>query len=577
MIAGVVLHVVFSTILAFIFSLIAGGLNPMIAGASLLLGTLSAIWSSRYFKQTVPFPKKKEIKAYEIPFLIILFIIGFRHFSRLFFPAYKGWRFILTNNLGDLALHIHFIKRFVAGISFPIDSPFWGFDKLRYPFGIDFYNSLWEALGVPMTSHLFFTGFALFICSIVILRWWGGSLMVGAYFFNGGIMGWLALVTLKLKDYQYDIPWKNFFNTIFLTQRGFLIALPLGVYLIKKGLDHFRGDNKLDLKQMLFLGVLWGIMPIFHMHTFIMISALWFLLALMYFKPKSFLYLLIPALPIGTAFVLYLTNVFHSASMINFHPGWMIDPKNPVLFLLQNYGPWLFFIGGMAAYGLIRKAGNHKKEWIIGLVLLVILHIVSLAPWEWDNIKALLWVYLFLAYLSAVELRSLISWLKEKYKEAKWLRLIPLFRFFLLLILFSSGIISLLATIYPKTNTYEMFSRAEIARTEGAVQGISKTSTWITAPKFNHELAFLGHKLVMGYPGHVWSHGYKEGNMVEQKIKSIYEGKPGWQNKAKELGATHIFFGPHEKKHFKVNDPIWRRDLKNISRVDNYEVYALDF
>jgi len=45
------------------------------------------------------------------------------------------------NNLGDLSLHLTLIKNFANGVALWPDSPIFVFSKLRYPAGIDLFNS----------------------------------------------------------------------------------------------------------------------------------------------------------------------------------------------------------------------------------------------------------------------------------------------------------------------------------------------------------------------------------------------------------------------------------------------------
>src|SRR6266700_606936 len=53
-------------------------------------------------------------------------------------------------NLGDLSLHLTLIKNFANGVAIWPDSPIYVFSKLRYPAGIDFFNSLLSLIHIDL-------------------------------------------------------------------------------------------------------------------------------------------------------------------------------------------------------------------------------------------------------------------------------------------------------------------------------------------------------------------------------------------------------------------------------------------
>ena len=62
------------------------------------------------------------------------------------------------NNLGDLALHLTYIKYFANGVALWPDNPIYVFSKLRYPAGIDLFNALLLLAHIDLVRGLVWTG-----------------------------------------------------------------------------------------------------------------------------------------------------------------------------------------------------------------------------------------------------------------------------------------------------------------------------------------------------------------------------------------------------------------------------------
>src|SRR5207237_1345074 len=61
-------------------------------------------------------------------------------------------------NLGDLGLHLTYIKTFANGMSLWPDSPIYVYSKLRYPAGIDLFDGILTNLGFDLRPQLVATG-----------------------------------------------------------------------------------------------------------------------------------------------------------------------------------------------------------------------------------------------------------------------------------------------------------------------------------------------------------------------------------------------------------------------------------
>src|SRR6266699_7067348 len=144
------------------------------------------------------------------------------------------------NNLGDLSLHLTLIKNFANGVALWPDSPIFVFSKLRYPAGIDLFNSLLSLVHIDLLIGLVWVGLLSSLAIFYGFYRWGGTFAVTGFLFNGGIAGFQFLKTFQFLDYQgtaadiahKPIAWKSIALSMLVTQRGWLYAIPAGLVLL---------------------------------------------------------------------------------------------------------------------------------------------------------------------------------------------------------------------------------------------------------------------------------------------------------------------------------------------------------
>jgi hypothetical protein len=561
----ILIHILFSTLIAAFLALVFQGLNGWIAIVSLVGGgTISFVF--RRHLQVMSEGWKRKWDWIDKAIISFILLLGVRQYAYLYFSIDNGVNTLLRNNYGDLPLHLSYIRHMAAGTIFPPINPFFSLEKLRYPLGIDLYNALWESLGVPTQAHLFLIGIVLLLAAVLALQRFGGILLVGAFFFNGGWTGWQLLTSGVLLDYQEALTWKNFFITLFIPQRSLWMGLPLGVWLIYQVRDQFYEEFQTrkpwGRAQTFLLGTAWGVLPFFHMQAFIVVSLLIAFYTLTGPTPKSNLLALWPvliwAVPLGTMFVLYLTDMFQKGSMIHFQWSWF-SPKNLAIFFGVELGPWTVFILGVGAYRLWKGQWRERGEWLMAILGFLLFNALLLAPWDWDKLKILIWFYLVVIALCV---RGVEPYLTTWRKAA------------LCVGLFFSGIVCMLAVSGNRAQPTELYEWRELWNTKGAMGAISKDAVIAATPTFNHPLSFWGYAIAVGYSGHLWSHGV-DYQGPEEMIDRLYQDGTDWAAIADRLQLTHIFWGPMEKERYGTKPPPWRAALVNLSPVPGYEIYSL--
>ena len=163
-----------------------------------------------------------------------------RSFCWLFYIDGSDYKIQSPNNLGDLSLHLTLIKNFANGVAIWPDSPIYVFSKLRYPAGIDFFNSLLSLVHVDLIIGLVWVGLLSSLAIFYGFYRWGGTFAIAGFLFNGGIAGFQFFKTFQFLDYQgtaadiahTQIAWKSIVLSMLVTQRGWLYAIPAGLVLL---------------------------------------------------------------------------------------------------------------------------------------------------------------------------------------------------------------------------------------------------------------------------------------------------------------------------------------------------------
>ena len=114
-----------------------------------------------------------------------------------------------------------------------------------------------------------------------------------------------------------------------------------------------------------------------------------------------------------------------------------------------------------------------------------------------------------------------------------------------------------------RTNAFGFASRAELDGVEVALRGLpadAREARFAAFPTYNHPLLLQGRKLVMGYPGHLWTQGFDYGK-IENKLRALMTGGSQWQQMAKDLGVRYIFWGREEKLNYPTSTRPWEHTL----------------
>lgn len=582
-----------ATVIALLLGTVFSGLGLQTAALSFELAFVIAIVAvvQAYDCERSPLPASQRLWFWAIAACFAFFT--FRAFCWLIFIDGNQLKVQSPNNLGDLALHITYIRNFASGVPLWPENPIHFASRMRYPAGTDLFNALLTIVGIDVEHGLIWAGIIGSLGTFYALYRWGGTFTLAGFLFNGGIVGLQFFATGKFLDYQGDktIAWKSLALSMLVTQRGLLYALPAGLlllyqwrakYIVAGGDNPSRAGTTDDastgrLKAPLPFWVeltLYAAMPLFHMHTFITLSlvAAW-LFAIGDSSARKRLAIIVGAafLP-ATFFVWTITDHFQARSLLEWKPGWVQHAGDFAMpffrFWIVNFGLLPFYVIALLGYCIWRahKTQRLRNDPALAFlapaaVLFLLSCLVKTAPWEWDNIKLIIWAYLImLPFLWS----DFLSRLQLPVRLASCLAL------------FASGFISLFGGLVTNKVGFGLADRAEVDAVGMGLRKLSPEARYIAQPTYNHPLLLQGHKMVLGYLGHVWTQGFEYGATLNQ-LNSVLDGAPNWKEQARGLQARYLFWGREEKANHPASKHPWENsDVPLVTSGPWGAVYDLE-
>jgi hypothetical protein len=572
--AGLI-YVAAATVTALLLGIDGGGLHYGIslialmvaAGASAAAFFYTPVANLRMRPLEADLPSYRGIWLLLIGFAFALFAL--RSFCWLIYYDGNDIRIQSPNNLGDLGLHITYIKTFANGVALWPDSPLYVASKLRYPAGIDLFNAIFANLGFDLRHQLVATGLIASLATFYAFYRWSGTFGIAGFLFNGGLIGYQIFRTGRFLDYQGGptISWKSIALSMFVTQRGLLYAIPAGLVLLwqwraKYGDDPQSGRERLPIWVEY---ILYATMPLFHVHTFL---ALNIVLVLLFFgkarSRKPLLQLVAASFLPATFFVWLITDHFHAGSVFEWHFGWTQRDGEFAMpfftFWFTNFGvflPLAIVLVGMVARGQGKQINTGTYEPSIdaiflasAVIIFLITCLVKTAPWEWDNTKILIWAYFITL---PVMWDQLIRYLPISLRAS------------VCFILFLSGFVSLIGGLAAGREGYGFANRAEVDSVAVATRNLPVEARFAAFPTYNHPLLLNGRKVVCGYAGHLWTQGI-DYTAIENRLNSLMRGEGDWMQTARDLHVRYLYWGDEEKTNYANSSRPWENKLPIVAK-----------
>ena len=424
--------------------------------------------------------------------------------------------------------------------------------------------------------------------------------------------------------------WGNAISTLLIPQRGFLLGLPLAVIVFTqwwksaeepaerengeegnrgkgeagqgplgeearrvKGKakkdkkrkahkwKHMHGESSqhvsplpfspltLSFRRMIAAGVVAGLLPLVHAHSFVVVMAVGACIALLQKRWRDWITFAVVASVIALPQMWWSTHnsAVNAGKFFEWLYGWDHGQENIAWFWLKNTG---FFIPLTFAAILWRREGKAlaSNRLLIFLspftLCFIVPNLLKMAPWIWDNIKVLFYWWLAAAPLVALLIARL--WrgsMPSKVIAASLFVCVTL-----------AGALDV-GAIVLRSSEYQIFNADGIQFAELIKREVPPNALVIHAPVHNHPVFLTGRRSLLGYPGHVWTHGLEFGPR-ESEIKRVYAGAPDAEPILRRYGVAYAVVGPLERNsmNMNVNEQFFSR-FQQVGEVGEYRLYKI--
>jgi hypothetical protein len=430
--------------------------------------------------------------------------------------------------------------------------------------------------------------------------------------------GFFDFLTNLTRDYTIGekFRWGNSLVTLFVTQRSLLLGMPLTLIVLQKLWEIFTTETQRHREEInrdgqdrqykksfsifhfpfsIFLvGLLAGTLPLVHVHSLVVlfvVSA--FLLFFSLNRWREWI-----AFALGTAIVAVPELIWAMSGsatrlteFVDWHFGWDKRDANFFAFWSRNLGLFIpLLIAGIFLFFLPqrheegeekRRKGVEEKEktaqkslfllvsfspllafYLPFAFLFVVANAVKLAPWEWDNIKVL--IYWFVGSLPFVALVLARLWEKDLA-----FKLIAAACFAVLIF---AGALDVWRVASGQIN-YGVFGKDAVKIAEQIKLNTAPNALFLNAPTYNSAVVLSGRRSLMRYIGHLSSYGIDYGER-ENELKRIYAGDAMGRIFLNKYRIEYVLISPEETNSLTVNEEFFQK-FPVVAEAGEYKVYKI--
>jgi len=552
-------------------------------------------------------------KAWPLPtaVAVLALLMGYL-FTRAVEVTPDAWLAQYNNTWSDWSYHASDTTAFVFGHNLPPQNPIFAGTPFRYPFAPDFASALLVGGGWSIPAALIWPSWAMTVLALSGLILWArrltggiaaGVIAVTLTLLGGGLGFWFffgdaaraGLITTLLHiprsydrfDPPVNIQWYNPILSYYLPQRSFVfgaaivmvVLLLLTPPLLRTPFFDWHGTLAavgqswrrwtLESEAVAFLvaGALTGLLPLFHVHSLVVVGIVAACWALLFPRPAwigFFAVMLLLAVPR----LLMAVPGDPGAPPEHQYPrwliGWMSGADVPAWFWIKNTG---LFIPLLLLALLSPLALRGRARLLIApfSLVFIVANLVKFQPWDWDNSKLLVFWYM----ASAVAVGALLVrfWRSQAFgaigASVIWLSLV------------ASGVLSLMQFLPPQGPSYVWFTAEEIQLAADVRRLTPPKAVFVTGEQPNNPIADLaGRSLLMSYPGWLWSHGINY-TQREADLSRIYSGDAAALDLLHHYHVAYVVIGPDERNILHANVDYFNAQFGLVLHTANYEIYGV--
>jgi len=339
----------------------------------------------------------------------------------------------------------------------------------------------------------------------------------------------------------------------------------------RHGKQHLRVSTSPPLRvssahRMVAAGIIAGLLPLVHAHSFVAVMAVGGVIALVQRRWRDWILFFLAASLVALPQLWWSTHnsAVDAATFFDWQFGWDRGKDNPVWFWLKNTGLFIpLILASLLWLGKKRLVSRRLLLFYLPFTLCFIVpNLVKMAPWVWDNIKVL-----FCWWLASAPIVALL--LARLWHQRGLPRILAVVLFGCVTLAGSVDV----ATIVLSSAKYQVFDRPGIQFAEIVRRETEPRARIVHAPVHNHPVFLTGRRSLMGYPGHIWTHGL-EYRQREGEIKRLYAGGPDAGELLGKYDIKYAVVGPHERNLGSVNDQFFSRFTK-VGEEGGYRLYKI--
>lgn len=464
---------------------------------------------------------------------------------------------------------------------------------LKYHFLSDTLAALVHRAGVPFFASFTLTAWAfslffaaaLFWFFLSLLRSQNRAVLASLLFFLSGGTGFIEAIRTALRSHimiratdikDLHIYWKSVIDTLIIPQRPFALGVPAaltGLLLI------WRWMKGGPVRWMAAAGVLLGILPITHAHSFLAcFLILLFWLAADVEERRADIFrtrwkgwaalVAVTALIALPLIFTYILSKNASALKWRWSPGWYAGTTemNWIGFWWRNLAflPVLAAAGGFLAVRN-RLFGRGRKTFLIiapFFLIFILGNLFNVQAWLWDNTKLLAWSAIGFAGLAAYAAGE--TWRRRAVR--------PVIAGIIAVSCLSGGW-DAVRLLRHKPNRVVLFTDEELQLAEWAKVKTGDRTVWLTSEKPNHWIPTLtGRRILMTYNGWLWSHGLNSGPL-KKDVGRMFGDPAESADLYRSYGIDYVVLDRQAKDEFGADEEALNDRFVVVKKTPHYTVY----
>ena len=552
-----------------------------------------------------------------LPLIVLIWALMLNH---VITPASDGSLHSGQSTYGDMCMHLGFISSISAQRAFPPEYSILPGVEVGYPFLCDSVSSTFLTLGAGLRFAallpMLYAGAAVVFGAYFLFETWLGrrAAPLATYmFFIGGGFGFAYFFDLakaagadslyELMHGFYQTPtnqselglrWVNPIADMLVPQRatlfGWALLFPALTLLYRAAIGR---ESRLFYP----LGVLAGLMPMVHTHSFLALGLVsLFLLAaecagaLRSPDPgrrghilRFLAYGLIAAALAAPQLFAFTFRQAGEGGFLRLHFNWANAADSWLWFYVKNWG--LVFILLVPAFLAARR--ESRLFFGGGAFIWAAAEFVVFQPNDYDNNKLL-----FVAWLLACGLVA-------EYLPGAWDRLraggdwpqrlsAGAAAVILCLALFTSGAMTLAREYvsgdhlsfrggaHIEESGYQVASADHVAMAEWVRANTPEDAVFLTAPNHNNSIAMLtGRSIVCGSPSFLYYHGLDYAGRQEDVRRAYEQPETGLMSAAAAYGADYVLISSYELGEFDVDSAWFAENLREAYSGGECTLYEI--